>query len=176
MADGVNQRHCGEFFSVCQHLFSLLRSKLVITARLSVSGLVWLFRIRFVRGKNGFQDFSVSKFFTRWSPRVKCVKFNVQTVLRLSLMISISTIVFVSYRVFDSIIRDLAEKLEVDDSLICKERMEEPRKDHTTSVKDKTIKICSVCGDYASGFHYKCWTCDGCKVNDNTQFIFFINS
>jgi hypothetical protein len=87
MADGGNQRHCGEFFSVCQYLFSLLRSKLVITARLSVSRVVWLFRLRFVKEKNGFQDFSVSKFFTCWSPRVKCVKCYVQTVLRLMIPI-----------------------------------------------------------------------------------------
>jgi hypothetical protein len=32
MADGVNQRHCGEFFSVCQYVFSLLRPKLVISS------------------------------------------------------------------------------------------------------------------------------------------------
>jgi hypothetical protein len=90
MADGGNQRHCGEFFSVCQYFFSLLRPKLVITARLSVSGVIWLFRLRFVKGKNGFQDFSVSKFFTCccWSPRVECVKLNVLTVLHLMIPIN----------------------------------------------------------------------------------------
>ena len=73
-------------------------------------------------------------------------------------------------RLFDSIIQDLAEKLEVEDSLICKERMKERKKEDATYVKERTKKICSVCGDYASGFHYKCWTCEGCKVNANKIF------
>ncbi|KAK4010544.1 thyroid hormone receptor beta [Daphnia magna] len=71
-----------------------------------------------------------------------------------------------SFPPFDSIIQELAQKLDVEDeTLLCSEKMFEKREESYTRcyTKEKVEKPCVVCGDHATGCHYKCWTCEGCK-------------
>lgn len=63
---------------------------------------------------------------------------------------------FKSRRPFDSIIQELAQKLDDEDE----ELVTAP----PGRSKPKVEKSCAVCGDKATGCHYKCWTCEGCKV------------
>lgn len=63
---------------------------------------------------------------------------------------------FISRRPFDSIIQEIAQKLDDQDEELV---TAPPGKS-----KIKPDRACVVCGDKATGCHYKCWTCEGCKV------------
>ena len=75
---------------------------------------------------------------------------------------------FLSRRPFNSIIQELSQKLEdEEEELVTSSRRKAKERTDPNST-------CVVCGDRASGCHYKCWTCEGCKVIVNIQIVYLI--
>lgn len=41
-------------------------------------------------------------------------------------------------------------------------------------VEEDAVIPCAVCGDKASGMHYRVHACEGCKVRENNRFLFLV--